>query len=236
MKRMILGVLLATAAMAQAPREEKTTKLVKLQFVEPRAIANIVSLYGVQITSNEQMKVMALFGTPTQIAAAEGAIKQLDVGPKTLELTVYFVIGGDKETQQMVGAPAVPADIRDVITQLKGAFAYKEYRMMDVLTLRTRAGSEAETSGLVSSGSPPRMTQFSIRNSTIGEDGTIRLDRMHAGLRIPFQKEANKMDYLNSGIDQSVDVKEGQKVVVGRSSLDGPEKAMFLILMARVVQ
>jgi len=32
-----------------------------------------------------------------------------------------------------------------------------------------------------------------------------------------------------------VDVKEGQKLVVGRSSLDGPEKAMFLILIAKVI-
>lgn len=238
MKRMIVtAILLATAAIAQTPAPDaKITKLVKLQVAEPRAIQNIVSMYGVQITSNEQMKVMALYGTPAQIAAAEAAIKQLDVAPKTVELTVYFVMAGDN-TAQMANAPAVPADIRDVITQLKGAFQYKEYRMMDVLTVRTRVGSEAETSGILNSGSPPRMTQFSIKNSTIGEDGTIRIDRMHAGIRLPYQKQAGGgMDYLNSGIDQSVDVKEGQKVVVGRSSLEGPNMALFLVMLARVVQ
>jgi hypothetical protein len=230
-------MITAGLAMAQAPPtpEAKITKLVKLQVAEPRAINNIVSMYGVQITSNEQMKVMALYGTAAQIAAAEAAIKQLDVVPKTLELTVYFVMAGDN-TAQMANAPAVPADIRDVITQLKSAFQYKEYRMMDVLTVRTRVGSEAETSGILNTNSPPRMTQFSIRNSTIGEDGTIRIDRMHAGIRLPFQKEPGKMDYLNSGIDQSVDVKEGQKVVVGRSSLEGPNMALFLVMMARVAQ
>ena len=31
-------------------------------------------------------------------------------------------------------------------------------------------------------------------------------------------------------------VKEGQKVVVGRSSLEGPQQALFLILTAHVVQ
>ncbi|MCU1237473.1 MAG: hypothetical protein JWP63_5440 [Candidatus Solibacter sp.] len=236
MKRMIVAAMLLGAPLwAQAPNEPKTTKLVRLQFAEPRAIQNIVSLYGVQITSNEQMKVMALYGRPSEIAAAEAAIKQLDVAPKTLELTVYFVVGGDNP-QQMAGAPAAPPDIRDVIAQLKNAFSFKEYRMLDVLTLRTRVGSNAETSGIVSAGSPPKLTQFSIRNSMIGEDGTIRLDHMHAGLRIPLPKEDGKNQYLNTGIDQSVDVKEGQKVVVGRSSLEGPERALFLILMARVVQ
>ena len=131
-----------------------------------------------------------------------------------------------------------------MITQLKNAFTFKEYKMMDVLTLRTRTGSDAETSGILNAGTPPKMSQFSIRNVTIGDDGTIRIDRMHAGLRIPYRQPSavgehaapGKAEYVNSGIDQNVDVKEGQKVVVGRSSLEGPEKALFLILTAQVIQ
>jgi hypothetical protein len=30
-----------------------------------------------------------------------------------------------------------------------------------------------------------------------------------------------------------VDVKEGQKLVVGRSSVDGPDRALFLVLIAK---
>jgi hypothetical protein len=33
-----------------------------------------------------------------------------------------------------------------------------------------------------------------------------------------------------------VDIKEGQKLVVGRSSLEGPGKALFLVLIARIAQ
>ena len=93
------------------------------------------------------------------------------------------------------------------------------------------------------------MSQFSIRNATVSEDGTtVRIDRMHAGLRIPFTRREGvggdakagsnaqrSVEYINSGIDQDVDVKEGQKVVVGRSSLEGPQQALFLILTARVI-
>jgi hypothetical protein len=108
--------------------------------------------------------------------------------------------------------------------------------MLDTLTLRTRAGSSAETTGVISPATAPypKLTMFSIRNATVGDDGTIRIDRMHAGLRIPLA--GAKLDYLNTGIDQDVDIKDGQKVVVGRASLEGPEKALFLILTARVVQ
>ncbi|HEY1497384.1 MAG TPA: hypothetical protein VGF49_22660 [Candidatus Solibacter sp.] len=237
MKRMILAALLLAAPLvAQQQKDEKITKMLHLQFTEPRAIVNLISSYNVQIQFNDSMKVMMLNGLPANVAAAEAAIKQLDVAPKTVELTVYFVVGGDNAAQ-MAGTP-VPADVRDVITQLKGVFTFKEYKMLDVLTLRTRTGSDADTSGILNSGNPPRMSQFSIRNVTVGDDGSIRIDRMHAGLRIPFSRasEPGKSDYINSGIDQNVDLKEGQKVVVGRSSLEGPEKALFLILTARVVQ
>lgn len=233
MKRIVLAaVLLAAPLVAQS----KITKLVTLRNTEPRAIESMVQMFGVQINSNNQMKTMAITGIPENLAAAEAAIKQLDVAPKNIDLTVYFVVGGDQAS--MMGG-AVPQDLRDVITQLKSTFTFKEYKMLDVLTLRTRVGSNAETSGILSTANPPRMSQFSIQNTTVSEDGTtIRIDRMHAGLRIPISVASpqKNTEYINSGINQDVDVKEGQKVVVGRSSLEGPQQALFLILTARVIQ
>jgi hypothetical protein len=233
MKRIVLwALLLAAPVVAQT----QITKLVTLRNTEPRAIESMVQMFGVRINSNNQMKTMAITGTAENLAAAEAAIKQLDIAPKNIDLTVYFVVGGDQAT--MAGG-VVPQDLRDVITQLKSTFTFKEYKMLDVLTLRTRAGSSAETSGILNTNNPPRMSQFSIRNTTVSEDGTtIRIDRMHAGLRIPVGglSAQKNVDYINSGIDQDVDVKEGQKVVVGRSSLEGPQQALFLILTAHVIQ
>ena len=233
MKRIIFAALvLAVSAFAQAPKE-RTTKLVTVKYANPDAIFSMIKMFGVDVQMNGAMKTMALSGMPENIAAAEAAIKQLDIAPKNVELVVHFLVGSNQPSP----AGAVPAELRDVVAQLKSTFTFKEYSMLDTLTLRTRAGSSADTTGIVSAPgvNPPRMTQFSIRNSTVSDDGIIRIDRMHAGLRIPVPT-AQKMDYINSGIDQDIDVKEGQKVVVGRASLEGPEKALFLILTAKVVQ
>jgi hypothetical protein len=244
MKRVVmLLALLAAPVVAQ----QEINKLITLKYVDPSAVAPMFARWGVSIIPNNQMRTLAINGNPDKVAAVELAIKQFDVAPKTIELTVYFVVGGDQPT--MAGAGAVPQDLRDVITQLKGAFAFKEYKMLDALTLRTRAGSSADTSGILNSANPPKMSQFSIRNASVSEDGTtIRIDRMHAGLRIPYTRRdtaaetkggiplVKGVEYINSGIDQDVDVKEGQKVVVGRSSLEGPQQALFLILTAHVIQ
>src|SRR5262249_12289641 len=146
----------------------------------------------------------------------------------------------DKEN--LTGNP-IPQDVQPVITQLKSAFAFKNYRMLDALTLRTRSGGPASTSGVLSSGPGlPATTEFKIRAATVSEDGTIRIDDLHASLRLPYTvtksvqagarggSAEREVAYRNSGVEQSVDVKEGQKVVVGRTSLEGPDKALFLVL------
>src|SRR4051812_3458814 len=234
MKRIILcAVLLGAPIMAQTPATNgRVDKLLTLKHADPNTVAPMFNQWGVTIVPMSQLKTLSISGPADKVAAVEAALKQLDAPPKTIELTVYFVVGGD---QPNLPGGAVPQDLRDVITQLKGAFAFKDYKMLDALTLRTRAGSSADTSGILNAANPPRMSQFSIRNATVSEDGTtIRIDRMHAGLRIPYTRRegvgadgkpgANtqkSVEYINSGIDQDVDVKEGQKVVVGRSSLEG---------------
>jgi len=234
MKRIVLAtLLLAAAASGQQPPPQRITKLITLKYASPDAIFSMIKVFGVDVQTNGSMKTMAISGTPDNITAAEAAIKQLDVSSKNIELVVHFLVGSNQ-----AGAPgAIPAELRDVVAQLKSTFAFKEYNLLDTLSLRTRSGSGADTTGVVSGpgSGAPRLSQFSIRSASVTEDGAVRIDRMHAGLRIPVAT-AQKVDYINTGIDQDVDVKEGQKVVVGRASLEGPEKALFLILTAKVVQ
>jgi hypothetical protein len=256
MKRLCIAVVMsAVSLLAQGPAQQRVTKLVTVKYADPNGLYNLVRMFGVEVQVNGPMKVLAISGSTDSVAAAETAIRQLDIAPKNIELTVHFVVGSD---QANLAGNAVPQDLRDVIAQLKSTFAFKEYRMLDVLTLRTRSGSPAETSGILSTAAAPRLSVFSIRSATVSEDGgTVRIDRMHAGLRIPLINRAaavaanlapghpdrlaaadgnlGKVEYRDTGIDQDVDVKEGQKVVVGRSSLEGPEKALFLILTARVI-
>jgi len=250
MKRLVLcAVLLAAPVLAQpSPNDhvQKIQKLVTLKYADPRAVAQIIGDWGVEMRfpNVNTSKTMALTGFPDRVAAVEAAIQQLDQPPKSVELTVYFVVAGDQPT---LAGNAPPQDLKDVVAQLKATFPYKEYRVMDALSLRPRAGSEAQTSGTLNSGTPPKMSIFSVQNVIVSEDGsTVRIERMHAGLRIPYAETSTdpktgvangrSMKFTDSGIYQDVDIKAGQKVVVGRSSLEGPQQALFLVLTAHVVQ
>src|SRR5215831_18138757 len=157
MKRLLLAALLIAASLSGQQNETVTTKVFPLKYADPRQITQLMQMYGRGASFNESLRVVSVTGTQAQIAAAEAAIKQYDVPPKTIELVVHFVVGSNQPT---TNAPPAPAEVRDVISQLKNTFTFKEYSMLDTLTLRTRAGSPASTTGILDrAGTTPRLSQ-----------------------------------------------------------------------------
>jgi hypothetical protein len=239
MKRVLLAlVLMAAPVLAQTGSDptEQIQKLVTVKYADPRAIRILLQNFGVVIQMDEQMKVLALSGNRANVTTAEEAIKQLDVpgaAQKDIDLTVYFVVGSDDPN---LAGSAIPADLQSTVATLKTTFPYKAYLMLDVLSLRTRSGVSASTSGQLSRA---RLTTFSMGAASLEGDGTlIQLRNLHAGLRIPNGVDKNGQNvHQDTGITtEVVDVKEGQKLVVGRSSLNGPDTALFLVLIAKVAQ
>jgi hypothetical protein len=237
MKRLLLLALLLVSpviAQDQFSPQEKVQKLVTLKYADPQSVVRLLRVWGLDsVEMDNQLKVLSLSGTKARVASAEEAIKQLDVpsaAQKNIELTVYFVAGTDQD--KGFGNP-IPQELQSTVTQLKNTFPYKNYGLLDVLSLRTRSGVGANTVGQYGT----RMTDFRVRSASLdGDASMIRLDGLHAGLRNPLTDGAGKTTYIDTGISADVlDVKEGQRLVVGRSSMDGPEKALFLVLIAKVI-
>jgi hypothetical protein len=235
MKRLILALaLIVMPTLAQVGQDptEKIQKLVTLKYADPQSVASLLRNFGVDLQVDNRMKVIALSGQRNRVTTAEDAIKQLDVpsaGQKDIDLTVYFVVGSD--LSNVTGSP-IPKELDSTVATLKSTFPFKNYVMLDVLSLRTRSGVNADASGQLSGN---RITDFRVRSASLdGDGGMIRLDNLKAGLRVPIGTAEN-MQYIDTGITTDVvDVKEGQKLVVGRSSLYGPDTALFLVLIAKM--
>jgi hypothetical protein len=240
MKQLLTAmILMAAPVLAQVPPDPNETiqKLVPLTYADPQSVRSLLVNFGVHIGWDGHNKVVALSGHRANVTTAVEAIKQLDVpgaAQKDIDLTIYFVVGTD-DTNTAAGS-AIPQDLQSTVAVLKSTFPYKTYAMLDVLSLRTRSGVSASTSGQLSRG---RLTTFHLNSASLEGDGSmIRLDALHAGLRIPNGVDKTGQNaYLDTGITtEVVDVKEGQKLVVGRSSLNGPDTALFLVLIAKVAQ
>ena len=57
------------------------------------------------------------------------------------------------------------------------------------------------------------------------------------GLRVPIASSPKgEFQYIDTGISTDVDIREGQKVVVGKVNMDGADRASIVVLAARVVE
>jgi hypothetical protein len=217
-----------------------------LKYADPVSISQLLSIFGVQRSPNFTLHALAVSGSPDVMPAVEDAIKRLDVpaaAAQNVELNVYYLVGGDADIPS--GGP-VPKELDSVVVQLRNSFAFKTYRLLDTLTLRTRTGAGADTSGSpgpVAPGGPAISTQFRMKSAGLSGDGsTLRIDGLKAGVRMPVAAGGTNpstpngppYQYMDLGLNADVDVKEGQKVVVGRLSVN-KEQALFLVLTARVV-
>ena len=240
MKRLIFAIFLLAlplAAQTEAPPHQ-VQKLFVLKYADADNVYNLLRVFpNTNIIPNKEMHTLAIATMSNVMPGIEDAINRLDLpsaAPKNIDLTVYLVIGGEAEGP-------MPGDLQPVITQLKTAFPFKTYRVLDTLTLRTRTGLRAETQSSggalqVGGGRPQAVnTSFRITSASLAADGTtVRLDGLSASCRIPYEV-GNGINYRDLGMSTDVDIKEGQKVVVGRLGIE-PDQALVLVLTARVVQ
>ena len=75
---------------------------------------------------------------------------------------------------------------------------------------------------------------FNMRSATVVSDSkerSIRIDELD--LRLNFTlKDGNS----NALIHTSIDIHEGQKVVVGKANIDNADNALILVLTAKVIE
>ncbi len=187
-------------------------------------------------TDNEHI---ILSGAKDVVTGFEEIIKQLDVPPvakKDVEATVYMLVA----SAQAGNATSLPPELDPVIKQLKGVFSYKGFRVLDSFVLRSRDGERGETSGFlapIENLPPGNKITYGFRYNRVIVDGTenakvIRFDGLRLGMRVPVQG-AGAMDAV---ISTDVDVPEGKKVVVGKTSgIEGADSALILVISAKVV-
>jgi hypothetical protein len=215
-------------------------KIVPLKYVDAQAAQMLIrNVPGVSLTADRELKVIALTGKAPSVEMAEAALKQLDVpgaAPKDIDLTVYFIVGRDDAAT----GGAIPADLQSTVATLKQTFPFKNYELLDALSLRARSGMEGRTGGSTSGQiSGGRLTSFSVRSVSMDAGGSmVRIDGLAASVRQLQNIGQGNAQYVDvSGVKtEVVDVKEGQKLVIGRSSLEGPGRALFLVLIARMAQ
>jgi hypothetical protein len=258
MKKLVaLMMLLACVMVGQEKKWQQ--KVFDVKYADVTALTILVrgsmGSRSARVLDNVPLKAISVGSDEAaDLVTAEELIKRYDVpqgrvptrGDRNIEVTVYMLLAGKKST---VGE-AVPLELDGVAKQLKSVFGYSDLRLLDSTIVRTREGVPAETTGSAGVADPslpnvpPSIYQLRFRSASLiaGDRGTIiRIDGFRFGFRIYYvaiiAPPGQTQQYTASelGFNTELDVREGQKVVVGKSKVDNNGNAFVLVVTAKGV-
>jgi len=144
---------------------------------------------------------------------------------------------------QSTGTASLPPDLDPAVKQLKTIFNYKGFRLLESFVLRSRDGENGQTNGFLpplESLPPGNKISYQFQYNEVSIDGgdTARVAHFHhlsLSIRVPIAVASGTTN-VDARIATDIDVPEGKKVVVGKTSaLEGSDGALILVISAKVV-
>ena len=231
----ILFTAMAASAQEAAPAKQspppQVSKLIEVKNVNPDRIVEVLRNFTVDARADNTMHVISVRGSKESVAAYEEAVRKLDTqqpAEPNIETTVYLLVA-DSQPQQA----QEPAELSGVVRQLRGLFAYKSYRLLDTFVVRGRDRREGTLAGFAAvAETKPRMAYlFRYAEVAIGPASagrTIRYRNLQFRIGVPSEGQTD--------IGTDVDVREGQKAVVGKSTLANGSDAIILVISPKIVE
>jgi hypothetical protein len=237
-------VVMSLSGWGQDTAPKTVQKMIHLKYADANKVRGLLADYATNtrvgqwtivtnVRADFSLRMLVISSTPEIIAAYEEAVKKLDVPPVDFELTGYLI--SSAATDQLPDALATTAK------QLHAVFAFKGYQLLGSFVLRGRDGERATASGTLSKDGRASAYSFQYsRASVFGE--TPRIVGLHElrlgepGRTGAVDKEGQPVTYNNELLFTDIDIREGQKVVVGKSDMKGGENPLILVVTAKVVE
>ncbi len=218
-----------------APQPPLKKEVVILKYLRADKVQNFIYTflkpgYG-RVTPGPTEGSLVISDSPENVEQALQALKKIDVKPADLQFTVQLVLGSDSAQP---GETSMSDD--PVIRELKNLLRYKSYSLLDSSMIRAMdlANSEVRIG-------PRADFELQIRPKVARDEkiSTIQMD-----IRLVQHKPTSSVGPSGQPVagtspelllDTTLNIKSGDKTVVGVSKLDGGDKGLILIISGKVV-
>jgi hypothetical protein len=201
-------------------------------------------VYG-RITSNDDLNVITIQDTPEIVEKMLLLIKDIDVKPVDLLITVDLILGsmGIEQSPElarlMSGQPSKKKLESDpLIKELKSVLGYTDYNRIDSSFIRIQDDSYSD----LKLGGQGLDLRLRLEPRYVKEEKgdafqlELRLVQHISEMRIREGIGAEKGDKSIVLIRTTLTVKSGERTVVGVSKLDGGDNALILIISGKVIK
>jgi hypothetical protein len=214
-------------------------EIVKLKYVRAQDIQQVIYPFlgprGLIRFNDNMPMVLTVSALPEDINKVLAVIREIDVKPADVLYTVQLVLGSESDATTDVELQSDP-----VIKELRRLLRYKGYTLLDSSLLRVvnrdRAsvmlGPKAEFELWLmpdvagDAKAPMIKTEVRLRHITRADKSVIKDGKeMPAGTPID----------VTTPVESTLNIKSGERTVVGVSKLDGGDKGLILIISAKIV-
>jgi hypothetical protein len=235
----------APATAQQAPDNYVTernfkSKIFEVKYRDANSLASALSklgsgFKGATISPSNEFKTLTVRDFPENIATIEEALKRLDtpVPPRpNIELHMHILIGSNTGS----GSRDVPAELKDVLTELRATLNYKNYdlaasvvqRLTETSAVLQGAGIAEVPGDTAGSTSGPMPYAYYIRSVSLIENATAG-----SSMRIDDFSFNTNIDKDNARVQTALNIRGGEKVVVGTAAIRN--RALVVVLTAKFV-
>lgn len=261
MTAIALGLVFISASYAQQPASGPTpatdnyvtekgfkSKVFEVKYRDANSLAGVLKqlgsgFKGASISANSDFKTLTVRDFPENIATMEEALKRLDTpaAPRAnIELHMHVLVASNT-SGNTGGAPAqIPAEIKDVLTQLRETLSYRNYELATSIVQRLtethailRGKGTAEISqSSTSTGNLTLPYEYFINSVTLSSTSTgtpiIQIGEFAFTTGLTSQTLDNRTQ-----VQTALNLRDGEKVVVGTATFG--DRALIIVLTAKLL-
>ena len=230
--------------------EEKGFKgrVFEIKYRDPNGLLQVMrplgsGFKGATMSVEREFNTLTVRDFPENIASIEEAIKRLDTpqAPRPdLEFSVHVLIASNSPG----GPEDYPAELGDVVKQLKAALKYKSYSLMTSAVHRAKEGpggirnsGVAESKLFSSVPTPPNPIFYEYGLQSISIDSAagaaVQVGELRFNMRVPLNLGTN-VQYQDVGFRSPVGLRQGEKVVVGSTTMG--DKGLVVVVSAKLLK
>lgn len=243
MKTIAAFILIAAGAFAQ----NYLQKVIELKHIDPDTVYRLMAMspptkdgYAAQFRANKELGIITIYGLPNDVEQIAANIAALDkprpgsAGNRNLDFRVHILVAA----KSTANGDELPKEIEPVAAELRSTLGYKEIKLLDTAIFRMRQNDRSEARGSL----PCQVGETASQGRACSYHLTVRAGSLR-GARPTLTVEGLSFNanFAREGPDRGVtintsfDVADGQKVVIGKSNIDGADRSLVLAVTARAV-
>jgi len=244
MLAVVLPALAEDPAQEAAQEQRAETKnlrqeIVKLKYVRAQDIQQVLYPFlgprGVIQFNDNMPMVLTVSALSENIDKVLAVIRELDVKPADVLFTVQLVLGSEADA-------TTDAELQNdpIVKELRKLLRYKGYTLLDATLIRV---INRESAKVVLG--PKAEFEFSLKPDVAGDVKTpvikteVRLRQITRTMGKALSPEGREIDQprtnVTTPIESTLNIKSGERTVVGVSKLDGGDKGLILIISGKIL-